>query len=88
MGSISLYSRSNQIIESGGIIIQSKHLDTLEVWNDLSEKIIFNNENSMIKIINNLFNDRSHGQNLLDKINLNFANSKQLIEKSLQKIFP
>jgi hypothetical protein len=42
-GSSSLYSRSNQIIESGGLIVQTNQLDYSDKWKDLSGKILFNN---------------------------------------------
>ena len=43
LGSISLYSRSNQIIESGGLIIQSFQNDSREIWGNIHDKILFNN---------------------------------------------
>ena len=43
-GSSSLYSRSNQIIESGGLILQSKQCDYEKVWENIDAKqILFDN---------------------------------------------
>ena len=46
-GSSSFYSRSNQIIESGGLIIQSKQMDSNEKWGQLSKDIIFKDFNNV-----------------------------------------
>ena len=40
LGSSSLYSRSNQIIESGGLIIQSYQNDGKKIWKSLDNKIL------------------------------------------------
>ena len=39
-GSSSLYSRSNQIIESGGLIIQSRQIDYDKIWGQLEKNFV------------------------------------------------
>jgi len=87
LGSVSLYSRSNQIIESGGLIIQSKQKDSGEIWKDLSNKITFTNYSGLIKIIDNMFIDSTYSNVLLSDISDNFKNSKKYMENNLNKIF-
>ena len=87
LGSISLYSRSNQIIESGGLIIQSVQSDSREVWGNIHDKILFKNLSDLITLIEKLLNNKVHCSNLLHEISKNFSESKKFIEKSLDKIF-
>lgn len=87
LGSISLYSRSNQIIESGGLIIQSKQHDCKEIWKNLSDKITFTDLNSLTKLIDNLLIDQYYCETLLSDIYSNFSNSNKQMEESLNKIF-
>ena len=87
LGSVSLYSRSNQIIESGGLILQTKQNDADEIWKDLSNKITFTNQNNLIKIIDNMFIDKTYCDVLLSDIYNNFKDSKKDMENNLNKIF-
>ena len=87
LGSLSLYSRSNQIIESGGLIIQSLQSDGKEIWGELHDKILFKNLPDLISLLNKLLNDRKYCSLLLNKINKNFNNSNKYTEKSLDKVF-
>jgi len=87
LGSISLYSRSNQIIESGGLIIQSYQNDANEIWGDLKDKILFKNLSDLTSLINKLLADKEYCSFLLKEISNNFRNSKKSLEKSLDKIF-
>ena len=87
LGSISLYSRSNQIIESGGLIIQSFQSDSREIWGNIPDKIIFKNLSDLISLIEKLLNNKVYCSTLLQEISNNFSDSKKLIEKSLDKIF-
>ena len=87
LGSVSLYSRSNQIIESGGLIIQSYQSDANEIWGDLKDKILFNNLSDLTSLINKLLSDKGYCSFLLKKISNNFRNSKKSLEKNLDKIF-
>ena len=87
LGSISLYSRSNQIIESGGLIIQSFQSDGREIWGNIHDKILFKNLSDLISLIEKLLNNKAYCSTLLQEISKNFGDSKKFIEKSLDKIF-
>ena len=56
-GSSSLYSRSNGIIEAGGLILQSKQIDSENIWGNLENKIIFKNFNDLENLISQLLNN-------------------------------
>ena len=86
-GSISLYPRSIQIIESGGLIIQSSQSDGKKVWKDLHKKISFNNLSDLISLVEKLLNNKKYCFTLLQEISENFRHSEKSIEKSLDKIF-
>ncbi len=86
-GSSSLYSRSNGIIEAGGLIIQSKQIDSKIIWGELENKIIFKNFNDLETLINSFINNEHLSNDVLLKISKNFENSKNLIEKSFDQIF-
>jgi hypothetical protein len=87
VGSISLYHRSIQIIEAGGLIIQSKQNDSKETWGNLHNKLIFNNINEAIELIEKILNDKNYSDNLCNELYNKFDKSENLIEKSLDKIF-
>ena len=87
LGSVSLYSRSNQIIESGGLIIQSYQSDANEIWGDLKDKILFKNLSDLTSLISKLLDDKGYCSFLLKEISNNFRNSKKSLEKNLDKIF-
>ena len=72
LGSISLYSRSNQIIESGGLIIQSFQSDSREIWGDIHDKILFKNLSDLISLIEKLLNNKVYCSTLLQEISKNF----------------
>ena len=86
-GSSSLYSRSNQIIESGGLIIQSKQNDGNKIWGDLSNKILFKDFLSLKNLINELLSNKNYSSYLLKRIYDNFNNSKKMTEDNLSRIF-
>jgi hypothetical protein len=86
-GSVSLYHRSIQIIESGGLIIQSYQSDANEIWGDLKDKILFKNLSDLTSLINKLLADKRYCSFLLKEISNNFRNSKKTLEKNLDKIF-
>ena len=87
LGSNSLYSRSNQIIESGGLIIQSCQNDSQKIWGDLHDKILFKNLPGLISLIEKLLNNKKYCFTLLHEIYENFKDSNKFIEKSLDKVF-
>ena len=86
-GSSSLYSRSNGIIEAGGLILQSKQIDSTDIWGNLENRITFKNFNDLEAIINKLLNNEGLSNDILFNIFKNFKDSKNLIEKSLDQIF-
>ena len=86
-GSMSLYSRSNRIIESGGLIIQSIQNDSKKVWKNLHDKILFNNISDLVSLVEKLLNDKQYCFTLLQEISENFRHSNKSIGKSLDKIF-
>jgi hypothetical protein len=86
-GSSSLYSRSNQIIESGGLIVQSFQCDGKKIWGDLHDKILFKNLPNLITLLEKLLNDKNYCSILLQEIYKNFIDSNKSIEKSLDKVF-
>ena len=86
-GSSSLYSRSNGIIEAGGLILQSKQIDSADIWGNLENKITFKNFNDLEVVINKLLKNEDLSNGILSDIFKIFKNSKNLIEKSLDQIF-
>ena len=86
-GSLSLYHRSIQIIESGGLIIQSFQCDGKKIWGDLHDKILFKNLPDLITLLEKLLNDKNYCSILLQEIYENFRYSNKSIEKGLDKIF-
>lgn len=86
-GSISLYPRSIQIIESGGLIIQGIQNDSKKVWKNLHNTISFNNMSDLIFLVEKLLNNKKYCFNLLQEISENFRYSNKSVEKSLDKIF-
>lgn len=86
-GSSSLYSRSNGIIEAGGLILQSKQIDTKNIWGDLEKKITFKNFNDLEILIKKLMDNEHLSNKTLFDISKNFEGSKKLIERNLDQIF-
>ena len=85
-GSSSLYSRSNGIIEAGGLILQSKQIDSRDIWGNLESKITFKNFDDLEIIINKLLNNENLSKDILLDISRNFENSKNLIELNFDRI--
>ena len=86
-GSSSLYSRSNGIIEAGGLILQSKQIDSVDIWGNLENKITFKNFNDLEVLVNKLLYNENLSNDILLNIFKIFKNSKNLIEKSFDQIF-
>jgi len=86
-GSSSLYSRSNGIIEAGGLILQSKQIDSVDIWGNLENKITFKNFNDLEVLVNKLLYNEDLSNDVLLNIFKIFKNSKNLIEKSFDQIF-
>ena len=86
-GSSSLYPRANQIIESGGLIVQNYAFDASEHWKDLKQDLLFKNFDELRNIIDKLINNLELSNILLDKISKHFKNSSISMEKTLNKYF-
>ena len=86
-GSSSLYPRANQIIESGGLIVQNYALDASEHWKDLKQDLLFKNFDELRSIIDKLINNLELSNILLDKISKHFKNSSISMEESLNRYF-
>ena len=86
-GSSSLYPRANQIIESGGLIVQNYALDASEHWKDLKQDLLFKNFNELRNIIDKLINNLELSNILLGKIYKHFKNSNISIEETLNRYF-
>ena len=86
-GSSSLYPRANQIIESGGLIVQNYALDASEHWKDLKQDLLFKNFNELRNIIDKLINNLELSNILLGKIYKHFKNSNISMEETLNRYF-
>ena len=86
-GSSSLYSRATQIIESGGLIVQSYAFDASEHWKDLKQDLLFKNFDELRNIIDKLINNLELSNILLDKISKHFKNSSISMEETLNRYF-
>ena len=60
LGSMSLHPRSIQIIENGGLIIQTKQQDADIIWGEMNNKIIFNNIDKLIESLDGTFQTRAN----------------------------
>lgn len=87
MGSLSLYPRSIQILESGGLILQTQQADAKYIWDDLSEKIISNNLEKLLTDLDSFLTSTKKCNETLELIESKFRNSRKEIENSLKKIF-
>ncbi len=86
LGSLSLHPRSIQIIESGGLIIQSKQEDAKLIWGSMSEKVVFNNTNILIEELEKYLTNPKKCNETLEMIFQNFSDSKNKIKKNLSKL--
>ena len=87
-GSLSLYPRSINIIESGGLLIQQKQNDLNTIWKECNYKkiIFFKNYKSLLSSIDFFLNNNTLFIKYLEAQKKIFYNSKTLIEKQLKKI--
>lgn len=86
MGSLSLHPRSIQIIESGGLLIQTKQYDANTIWGEMNNKIIFNNIDKLLTILDIYLSNPKKCNEILEMISVKFKNSKKKINKSLQNL--
>ena len=85
-GSNCLYPRSINIIENGGLLLQSLQSDTKKIFQKTYNDISFNSFNELLKKIKYILNDSSKIKNLYNNQYKNF-NKKNLNYKNLQKVF-
>ena len=86
LGSMSLHPRSIQIIENGGLIIQTKQQDADIIWGEMNNKIIFNNIDKLIESLDLYLSNPSKCNEILEMTLLHFKNSKKRINKNLNKL--
>ncbi len=86
-GSISLHPRSIMILESNGLIIQAKQNDSDIVWGNLSEKIVFNDIESLIGGLDIVLSNQQKFNEYLDICYEKFEKSNHQIHKVLKNIF-
>jgi len=86
-GSSSFYPRANQIIESGGLIVQNYAFDASEHWKDLKQDLLIKNFDELRNIIDKLINNLELSNILLDKISKHFKNSSISMEETLNRYF-
>lgn len=87
MGSLSLYPRSIQILESGGLLIQTKQFDSNFIWGNLSEKVISNDIENLLSNLDIYLSSTKKCNETLELIENKFKNSRKDIEQSFKKIF-
>lgn len=84
-GEQSLYPRSIEIIESGGILAQINTRESSEIFEEYKNQITFNSFHEMIEIINKLIKN----SNLIDinKFFLKKYNDDKFVKTTLSKLF-
>ena len=87
MGSLSLYPRSIQILESGGLLIQTKQFDSNFIWGNLSEKVISNDIENLLSNLDIYLSSTKKCNETLELIENKFKNSRKDIEQLFKKIF-
>ena len=85
LGSLSLHPRSIQIIESGGLLIQAKQHDSDTIWGELSERVVFNNLNSLVETLEKYLLDTKMCEETLNMLFEKFKDSKKRISINLKK---
>ncbi len=85
MGSLSLHPRSITILESNGLLIQAKQKDSLNIWGNLNEKIIFNDIENLLNGIDLLLTDQKKFNEYLNNIYEMFKNTEEKTYNVLKK---
>ena len=85
-GSLTLYPRSIEIIESGGYLLQLRQSDSSKIFGKYEDYFTFNNLKDLNKKLKNLVEDFELYKSQLRSLNEIFQNSKQKIEKQLDFI--
>jgi hypothetical protein len=65
---MSLHPRSLMILESNGLLIQAKQSDSLDIWGNLNEKIIFNDIENLLNRLDLILTDQNKFNEYLDMI--------------------
>ena len=86
-GSLSLHPRSIQILESGGLLLQTEQFDSKNTWDNLYEKIISNNLEKILSDLDNFLSNTKKCNDTLMLIENKFRDSKKHIGETLKKIF-
>ena len=82
---MSLHPRSIMILESNGLLIQAKQNDSKLVWENLSEKIIFNDIENLLAGIDSVLTDLEKFNEYLSMIYERFKKSEYQNYKTLKK---
>ena len=85
-GSITLYPRSIEIIENGGLLLQLKQADSKSIFKENENYFTFSNKEELDKKIEELINNKFLLFNRIKLLQDIFRNSRSLIEKQLDKI--
>ena len=85
-GSLTLYPRSIEIIESGGYLLQLKQSDSSQIFGKYENYFTFESLDDLNKKLKNLLEDFELYKSQLRSLNDIFQNSKQKIEKQLDFI--
>ena len=83
-GSMSLHPRSIKILESNGLLVQAKQLDSNLIWGGLEDKIISNNIDNLLKNIELLLVDQIKFNDYLNIIYEKFEKSDHKIYETLK----
>ena len=88
-GSLSLYPRSIDIIESGGILVQSKQSDADKIWKSpmIQNKFLFCNFKELFLVINKILKNKNLMNEIYSDNKCIFQKSNLLIQKQLNNIF-
>ena len=85
LASSSLHPRSIQIIESGGLLVQSKQQDSEFIWGKMSEKVVLNKLDNLLEIIENYLSDEKLCNETFNMLFEKFKNSKIKMSENLNK---
>ena len=85
-GSMTLYPRSIEIIENGGLLLQLKQVDAKSIFQENENYFTFSNKEELDKKIKELIDNKTLLLNRIKLLQDIFIDSKHLIEKQLDKI--
>lgn len=83
MGSLSLYPRSIQILESGGLLLQAEQKDAGQTFKKLNQKVYFNSMNELLIGIEEYLKNPKKCNDTFNLIYSKFKNNKIKMEKVL-----